>query len=355
MYRECIEHPKSIPESIKKHLDLTSGKDRGRVWRVTEGAPAPWTKPSLRTPAELAAAIARPEAWWRRTAARLALERQDKALVPLVTPLLRHDLPEVRVAALAVLETLGSPAAAALLRDPHPGVREVAVRFSPLEALFPLADDDARVRLQIAFRMAGVEDPRKAALLDRIRPGADRWLQWAIAVAAGERSAEAKLDVKPALPSLEGASSDRMKVVEEHRRVLGIAGDAKRGREVYRKNCAPCHRSGTEGQDVGPDLATVKARTPEELLVAILDPSREVNPQFAAVRVLTTGGDVVDGLVSSENATAITLRRPGAEPVTLLRARIEKLARSAASLMPDGFEKAIGADAMADLLAFLKE
>ena len=34
MYRETIEHPWSIPESIKKHLDLNSGNNRGRIWRI---------------------------------------------------------------------------------------------------------------------------------------------------------------------------------------------------------------------------------------------------------------------------------------------------------------------------------
>src|SRR6185503_10221987 len=34
MYREVIEHPWSIPEAIKKHLDLNSGNDRGRIWRI---------------------------------------------------------------------------------------------------------------------------------------------------------------------------------------------------------------------------------------------------------------------------------------------------------------------------------
>ena len=34
MYRETIEHPFSIPEPIKKHLDLTSGKDRGRLYEL---------------------------------------------------------------------------------------------------------------------------------------------------------------------------------------------------------------------------------------------------------------------------------------------------------------------------------
>ena len=34
MYRETIEHPWSLPESLKKHLDLNSGNDRGRIYRI---------------------------------------------------------------------------------------------------------------------------------------------------------------------------------------------------------------------------------------------------------------------------------------------------------------------------------
>ena len=35
MYREVIEHPLSLPPILKKHLDLTSGRDRGRIYRIT--------------------------------------------------------------------------------------------------------------------------------------------------------------------------------------------------------------------------------------------------------------------------------------------------------------------------------
>src|SRR5260221_7921994 len=34
VYREVIEHPLSLPPEIKRHLDLTSGRDRGRIYRV---------------------------------------------------------------------------------------------------------------------------------------------------------------------------------------------------------------------------------------------------------------------------------------------------------------------------------
>ncbi|MCI0585187.1 MAG: dehydrogenase, partial [Chloroflexi bacterium] len=116
MYRECIEHPYSIPEDIKKHLDLTSGKDRGRIWRIREEGGRPWSKPSLKTADDLVRALRRPEAWWRRTAARLLYERQDKAAIPGLEA----------IGALGALEGLGALRPEVVdraLRDPVGGVR----------------------------------------------------------------------------------------------------------------------------------------------------------------------------------------------------------------------------------------
>ena len=47
MYRETIEHPWSIPLSIKKHLDLNSGNNRGRIWRI---APKGFKSPKRKLP-----------------------------------------------------------------------------------------------------------------------------------------------------------------------------------------------------------------------------------------------------------------------------------------------------------------
>src|SRR5262249_47532279 len=80
MYREVIEHPWSLPENIKKYLDLNSGNDRGRIYRITpDGFKQP--KPvhlGSATTAELVATLANPNGWHRDTASRLLYERQDK-------------------------------------------------------------------------------------------------------------------------------------------------------------------------------------------------------------------------------------------------------------------------------------
>ena len=65
------------------------------------------------------------------------------------------------------------------------------------------------------------------------------------------------------------------------------------------------------GGGVGPDLATVAGRTPEDLLVHILDPNREVPPNYLNYTVATTDGRVLTGLIAEESAGAVTLKRAG--------------------------------------------
>src|SRR5262249_54120773 len=84
MYRETIEHPISIPEPIKKHLDLTSGKDRGRLYHIVPAGFRKRPRPALSraSTAELVQTLADPDAWWRETAQRLLLERKDSSAIP---------------------------------------------------------------------------------------------------------------------------------------------------------------------------------------------------------------------------------------------------------------------------------
>jgi putative membrane-bound dehydrogenase-like protein len=335
MYRECIEHPGSIPDVIKKQLDLTSGKDRGRIWRIREkGAPKA-------AAFDVRQALHEPGGWRRRTASRLVYERKDVVSVP-----------ETALWELDALGALTPAHVAAALKSPDAAVRVHAIRLATPEQLFDHAEPDAQLKLEVAWRMSGVADPRSKAALDRLRPGADKWLQWAIASASGERTAETKIEAVTA--TVTAPAGPRGPVVEKYRAALALKGDVERGRAVAQKNCLVCHKSNGEGQDVGPDLATVKARTPEELITHILDPNREVNPQFAATRLLTTTGEVLDGILATETATSLTLKRPEGKTVTLLLSRIERRVTSALSLMPEGLEQAIDLQGMADLVEFLR-
>lgn len=150
-------------------------------------------------------------------------------------------------------------------------------------------------------------------------------------------------------------SAERKASFERYRAALGSSRDAAAGKQVFEKSCAKCHQLGKEGFAVGPDLDSVRTRPDESLLLDILDPSGTINPKFRAYTVATTSGRVVSGLLASESATSITLRREKNETETILRKDIDELKASSKSLMPEGVEKDISPKQLADLIAYLRE
>ena len=98
------------------------------------------------------------------------------------------------------------------------------------------------------------------------------------------------------------ASRDRNQIIASYRPAIQLAGDRDKGREVFAKVCATCHQAEGRGVDVGPDLATVASRSPEDLLTHILDPNREVAPNFVNYNVALQDGRVVSGIIADESA-----------------------------------------------------
>lgn len=149
-------------------------------------------------------------------------------------------------------------------------------------------------------------------------------------------------------------TSRRGDVVEAYRGVLQMPGDAARGKEVFAKNCAACHRVQGVGHELAPNLAAMKARGPEAILLNVLDPNREVNPQYLSYALLTLDGRQLTGMIAAETATSVTLKRADNASDTVLRIDIDRLKSTGMSLMPEGLEKQIDKQSMADLLEYLK-
>ena len=147
--------------------------------------------------------------------------------------------------------------------------------------------------------------------------------------------------------------SSRSEVLAKYQVVLTLDGNAQRGSEVFHKQCQSCHRFKDLGFDVGPNLATIQNRTAGQLLVNILDPSREVSPDFLEYIVVSMDGRVVSGVIAAENANSITLRQTAGVETTMQRSDIEELRSSGKSLMPEGIEAAITPQEMADLISYL--
>jgi putative membrane-bound dehydrogenase-like protein len=153
---------------------------------------------------------------------------------------------------------------------------------------------------------------------------------------------------------LSAVNPDREKVVQENLRAARLKGDAAKGRDHFVKSCAPCHKLRDVGHAVGPDLAQAASKPAEEMLVAILDPSRTIAGGYTGYRVLTKDGRDLTGVVAAETANSVTLRMANGVEEAIPRDRIRELRASALSLMPDGLEKTFTPQDLADLLAFLR-
>ncbi|WP_395745749.1 PVC-type heme-binding CxxCH protein [Prosthecobacter sp.] len=137
MYREVIEHPWSIPDEIKKHIDLNSGNDRGRIYRIVpeKGADRIGQKVALgkASTEELVKTLGHPNGWHRDTAQRLLYERKDKAAVPLLEKLLNGDNALAKLHALGALrgvKGLTQGVVLIALKDQSPAVAEKACALS---------------------------------------------------------------------------------------------------------------------------------------------------------------------------------------------------------------------------------
>jgi putative membrane-bound dehydrogenase-like protein len=149
------------------------------------------------------------------------------------------------------------------------------------------------------------------------------------------------------------ADADRRKVLDAYRAALKQAGDRARGKVVFVKNCAACHRLHGDGHAVGPDLAALANKSSEYLLTEILDPNRNVDTRYIEYVATTSDGRTFTGMLASETATGIVLRGQEGREQPLLRNELEALHSLGKSLMPEGLEKTISQQEMADLLAYL--
>jgi putative heme-binding domain-containing protein len=89
------------------------------------------------------------------------------------------------------------------------------------------------------------------------------------------------------------------------------------------------------------------------VLLNILDPNREVKPQFLNYVVVLDSGRSLTGMITAETANSLTLRKGDNTNETILRVNIEELKSTGLSFMPEGIEKQLDVAAMADVLAYL--
>lgn len=253
----------------------------------------------------------------------------------ILPPLLNIAQPsEVQLAALAGLRKFDDPEVAAILLD---GWNDFSpqVHAQSIEALF------SRKAWTVKLLDAIEAEQFKPNQLDSTR------------IHALQNNADAAIKERAVKLLAQYTLGARQPVVDAYQESLKIAGDAAKGKQVYLDNCSKCHKLQGNGFAVGPDLSTVANAGADKILVNILDPNREVNPQYMNYTIDTDDLESHSGVIASESATSITLKRANGETDTVLRVNIENIRSENLSIMPEGLEQAINKQQMADLIAYL--
>lgn len=129
--------------------------------------------------------------------------------------------------------------------------------------------------------------------------------------------------------------------------------DPKQGQVLFKIACAACHQVGGQGNIVGPQLDGIGGRGAERLIEDILDPNRNVDVAFRAESLVLRNGDLITGLVRSDEGNSLLLADAAGKDVRVQKSDIRFRSASVRSLMPDNFHEAIPAEAFHHLLAYL--
>ena len=149
-------------------------------------------------------------------------------------------------------------------------------------------------------------------------------------------------------------SENREQVLAGYQSVIGMRGNALRGAEVFGRRCTTCHLFRGSGNKVGPDLAALQDKSARNILTAVLDPNRAVEWGFRTYVAAMESGRVFNGMIVAESTNSVTLAQADGRRHVLLRADLEQLSNSGRSFMPEGLEKELGKQDLADIIAFLQ-
>jgi len=372
---EALAPRNDVAQRIELDLAAAAGRDvvvelvdanpyDAYAWLAAGRFEPPLVAPPQRAPAEASDELVDACA----VAGRFRDGALDAALAKLVRA--RGADPCVRAAAAAALLARGARpidgALAALLDDPdaprelvEPVAEAIAARdAAALDSLAARAIELCPGRQQLSLATAWARAPDGARrLVEQVRAGkaapallAKPELREAIGASWPEGGAA--IDALTA-----GLASDdeaRAALLAERRRGFArYGGDAAKGAAHFAKNCAACHALGGVGATIGPQLDGLAARGFDRVLEDLLDPGRNVDPQFARTNLFLKGGDVRSLLVRRREANALVVVDERGVESTLPLAEIEQERPSRFSLMPDNFGELLGEEEMRDLLAWL--
>jgi putative membrane-bound dehydrogenase-like protein len=153
-------------------------------------------------------------------------------------------------------------------------------------------------------------------------------------------------------PAPVGKGSEKLPSVK---RLVSMKGNAAHGKEVFvSATCVTCHLINGQGTSYGPELSEIGAKLPKETLyTSILYPSAGISMGFEGWIISTKDGDDLDGMIASETADEIVLRRAGGINTAIKKSEIKEKRPMKISIMPENLQQQMTPQDLVDLVEYL--
>jgi putative heme-binding domain-containing protein len=134
-------------------------------------------------------------------------------------------------------------------------------------------------------------------------------------------------------------------------------GDAAAGQALFaaeKSQCSKCHVVNNQGKEVGPNLSEIGSKLSKEALyLSILDPSAGISFNYETSQIVTTEGQILQGIIVSDTAEAITLKTAEAITRVIPKADVDELTKLKTSLMPQDLQRQLTAQNLVDIIEYL--
>ncbi len=154
---------------------------------------------------------------------------------------------------------------------------------------------------------------------------------------------------------------DRSRVVESYIKAVSeakptsVGSDLDEGRKMYQQYCAVCHLGKDDLPALGPNLSSLSDLSIRNLMIGILDPNRAVESKYKQYILRTDDDATLAGVIVQESSSSVTLATADGKRHALERTSITEMKDQGISLMPEGLERQLSADAMRQLVFFLQQ
>jgi putative heme-binding domain-containing protein len=166
--------------------------------------------------------------------------------------------------------------------------------------------------------------------------------------------AELNTSVEKLIAKLNEVRAERLNRIHEIEKNI-TNGDIERGRLVFfgKAICSTCHTIGMEGENFGPDLTSIQRdRSSHDLVEAIVYPSVSFVREYETYKISTAKNNYT-GIIEEQNSEFIVLKISPQESVRIPSNDITSIQVHDQSMMPQGLDKMLTDQELADLMAFL--